>query len=190
VHFYATATDQAYLLDHLDEPEAVILMPWPVVASPPAPLSRSEALTRAQVMVVSEALGPPVVLRERDETTGGSSRARVFNHLNQERLKPRPGEGLVDSNASPGLRAPATRASEGLASGHIGSQADSTQAVSPDYERWVNRVTGWVRRRGTVVWGWKPEQRRLDLDLRRTDVTTVYALPEALAHLEAGTAGW
>src|SRR5690242_21496166 len=53
-------------------------------------------------------------------------------------------------------------------SGHIGSQADSTQAFSPDYERWVNRVTGWVRRRGTVVWGWKPEQRRLDLEDRKS----------------------
>jgi hypothetical protein len=26
-------------------------------------------------------------------------------------------------------------------------------AVSPEYERWVNRIMGWVRRRGTKVWG-------------------------------------
>lgn len=190
MHFYATATDQAHLLDHLGAPAEVTLYPWPVVVSPPVALSRNDAMTCGQVMVVSASLGGPVVLRDGEAGTGGSSRAKVFNRLNWERLKPKPNEGLVDSNASPVLLwTPATEASEGLGSGSIGSQADSMNAVSEDYERWANRVMAWVRRRGTVVWGWKPEHQRSDLDLHRNDVTTLYALPEALALLEGGTSG-
>jgi hypothetical protein len=190
VHFYATATDQAQLLDYLGEGTAITLRPWPVVGSLPISLSRDEALTCDQVMVVSASLGPPVVLRDGDVGTGGSSRARAFNWVNWERLRPHSDEGLVDSNRSPVLLwSPATRTSESLSSGHIGTQADSMKAVSADYERWVYRVMSWVRRRGTVVWGWKPEHQRSDLDLRRTDVTTVYALPEALALLQRGSPG-
>ncbi|HSV37228.1 MAG TPA: hypothetical protein VLI04_00585, partial [Nocardioidaceae bacterium] len=73
--------------------------------------------------------------------------------------------------------------------GTIGSQADSMSAVSKDYERWVNRAMNWVRRNGTRVWGLEAQDQRSDLDLRRTDVTTVYALPNALTMLEGGTPG-
>ena len=190
VHFYATATDQAHLMDSLGEPAEVTLRPWPVVASPPLALSREQALSSGQVMVVSRALGPPVVIRAGDPALADLSKAGVFNRLNWERLKPRPTEGLVDSNASPVLLwTPAIEGPDGLGSGTIGSQADSISAVSEEYQRWVNRVTGWVRRSGTRVWGLEPEHRRSDLDLRRTDATTVYALPDALRSLEGGSPG-
>ena len=190
VHFYATATDQAHLLDSLEEPIEATLRPWPVVASPPLALTREQALSSGQVMVVSRALGPPVALRAGDLALADRSKAGVFNRLNWERLKPRPTEGLVDSNASPVLLwTPATQGPDGLGSGTIGSQADSMSAVSEDYRRWVDRVMGWVRRTGTQVWGLEPERQRSDLDLRRMDVTTVYALPDALRSLEGGTPG-
>lgn len=190
VHFYATTTDQTHLLDSLGEPAEVTLRPWPVVASPPLALTREQALSSGQVMVVSHALGPPVVLRAGDPALADHSKAGLFNRLNWERLKPRPTEGLMDSNASPVLLwTPATQGPDGLGSGTIGSQADSMSAVSDDYQRWVNRVMGWVRRRGTRVWGLEPERQRSDLDLRRTDVTSVYALPDALRSLESGTPG-
>lgn len=190
VHFYATVTDQMRLLDYLGEPADVILRPWPVVASPQMALSREEAMASGQVMVVSGALGPPVVLREGDRAMSATSKVGVFNRLNWERLRPKPTEGLVDSNASPVLLwTPATHGPNGLGSGTIGSQADSMGGVSEDYERWVNRVMGWVRRSGTRVWGLKPEHQRSDFDIRRTDVTTVYALPDALRGLEGGTRG-
>lgn len=190
VHFYATSTDQEHLLDHLGEPDEVTLRPWPVVASPAIVLSREDALSSGQIMVVSRALGPPVVIREGDPAMAGPSKARVFNRLNWERLKPKATEALVDSNASPVLLwTPATQGPDGLGSGTIGSQADSMSAVSKDYERWVNRTMGWVRRKGTRVWGLEPQHQRSDLDLRRTDVTTVYALPDALRSLEGGTPG-
>lgn len=190
VHFYATATDQQHLLDHLGEPSEVILRPWPLVASPVIVLSRQEALSSSQVMVVSRALGPPLVFRAGDPAMAARSKAGMFNRLNWERLKPKPTEALVDSNLSPVLLwTPATHGPNGLGSGAIGSQADSMSAVSKDYERWVNRTMGWVRRKGTRVWGLKPEHQRSDLDLRRRDVTTVYALPDALKSLEGGTPG-
>ena len=190
VHFYATATDQEHLLDYLGEPDEVTLWLWPVVASPSIVLSRAGALSSGQVMVVSRALGPPVVFREGDAAMAGPSKAGVFNRLNWERLKPKPTEGLVDSNASPVmLWTPATQGPDGLGSGTIGSQADSMSAVSKDFERWVNRTMNWVRRQGTRVWGLDAQAQRSDLDLRRTDVTTVYALPDALRALEGGSPG-
>jgi hypothetical protein len=190
VHFYATATDQRHLLEYLGEPDEVTLRPWPVLASPPVVLSREVALTTGQVMVVSRALGEPVLLRVGDQAMAEPSRAGVFNRLNWDRLKPKPNEGLLDSNASPVLLwTPAVGGADGLGSGTIGSQADSMSAVSKDYERWVNRVMNWVRRRGTRVWGLTDQDKRPDLDLRRTDVTTVYALPDALTVLERGAPG-
>ena len=190
VHFYATADDQERLLDYLGEPAEVTLHPWPLLASPPVVLSRATALSSAQVLVLSHALGPAVVVREWDSALAGSSRAGVFNRLNWERLKPKSTEGIVDSNISPVLLwTPATQGQEGLASGTLGSQADSVGAVSKDYERWVRRAMDWVRRQGTQVWGLEAKHQRSDLDLRRTDVTTVYALPGALRFLQDGTTG-
>lgn len=140
-------------------------------------------------MVVSRTFGEPSILRPGDASMGESSKAGVFNRINWERLKPKADEGLVDSNASPVLLwTPATQGPDGLRSGSIGSQADSMSAVSKDYERWVNRVMSWVRRSGTRVWGLEHDT-RVDLDLRRSDVTTVYALPDALTVLEGGTPG-
>jgi len=114
----------------------------------------------------------------------------VFNRLNWEQLNPSRDEALVDSNVSPVLLwTPATHAEGVLGSGNIGSQADSMSAVSADYERWVNRVMNWVRRKGTKVWGLQAQGVRPDLDVRRTDVTTVFALPDALVALEGGATG-
>jgi hypothetical protein len=190
VHFYATDNDQMHLLDYLREPDEVTLHPWPLLASSPTALSREAALASAQVMVVSRALGQETLLRAGDPAMAEPSRAGVFNRLNWERLKPRPNEGLVDSNASPVLLwTPATHSTDGLSSGTIGSQADSMSAVSMDYERWVNRVMNWVRRRGTRVWGLHEQDKRSELDIRRADVTSVYALPDALSVLVRGTPG-
>jgi hypothetical protein len=190
VHFYATNSDQMHMLDYLGEPDEVTLRPWPVLGSPPVALSREVALATEQVMVVSRALGQPVLLRAGDPAMAEPSRAGVFNRINWDRLKPKPNEGLVDSNTSPVLLwTPATQGEDGLRSGSIGSQADSMSAVSRDYERWVNRVMNWMRRKGTRVWGLTVQDQRSDLDLRRADVTMVYALPEAFRVLEGGKPG-
>jgi hypothetical protein len=187
VHFYATPTDQLRLLDYLGEPDEVTLQPWPLFQSPAVTLTRPDALSCSQVMVVSRALGHPTAIRAGDAAMADQSRSGVFNRINWERLKPRSGEGLVDSNASPVLLwTPAIDTNGDLVSGSIGSQADSMSAVSRDYERWVNRVMDWVRRRGTKVWGLQARDTRPDLNVQRTDVTTVFALPDALSALEAG----
>jgi hypothetical protein len=190
VHFYGTTSDQLELLDYLGEPDDVTLHPWPLLVSPAASLTRQDALSRPHVMVASRAFGQPSGIRSGEAAMSEPSRSGVFNRLNLERLNPKPNEALVDSNASPVLLwAPATHAGEALGSGHIGSQAESMSAVSADYERWANRVMSWVRRRGTKVWGLEAPGIRPDLDLRRTDVTTVFALPNALAELEGGATG-
>ncbi|MCA0155829.1 hypothetical protein LB823_06430 [Tsukamurella sp. M9C] len=190
IHFYATAVDHARLLDHLGEPDAVTLHPWPVVASPTVTLSREAAMKSGQVLIADRSLGPPVVIREGSDAMSGRTRSALFNRLNWDRLAPGATEGIVDSNASPVLYwEPATCTAEGLTIGSIGSQADSMRAVSADFERWVNRTLAWVRRNGTQVWGLTAAHRRTDLDVLLPTVSSVYALPEALLLLEAGTPG-
>jgi hypothetical protein len=190
VHYFATVQDQESLLDYLGEPASVTLRPWPVLDPSRAPISRSQALARTQVTVVPAAFGPPSLIRPGDAAMSEPGKAGMFNRLNWQRLSPGAEEGLIDSNASPVLFwKPAPSSDPVLRVSEIGSQADSMSAVSPDYERWVNRVMGWVRRRGTKVWGPQRHDVRPDLDIALAFVNTTYALPGALAALEAGTPG-
>jgi hypothetical protein len=118
------------------------------------------------------------------------SKSGVFNRLNWQRLSPSGAEGLIDSNVSPVLLwEPGHSNDSVLRVGRIGSQADSMSAVSTEYERWVSRIMGWVRRRGTKVWGLQRHDVRPDLDIGLSFVNTTYALPGALAALEAGVPG-
>ena len=190
VHFYGTSDNQRRLLDYLGEPQDVSLHPWPIVSSPMTSLLRDDALTRSRVMVASQRLGGPKPIRPGDAAFSEPTKAGVFNRLNWGALRPSQKEGLVDSNSSPVLLwVPAATDDGRLASGHIGSQADSMRSVSSEYERWVKRVMGWVRRTGTLVWGLETHAVRADLDIQRADVTSVYALPGALSVLEAGGTG-
>ena len=188
--YFATLEDQATLLDYLGEPDKVTLHPWPVVRSPLDVLSREEAFAAPQVMVVSRDLGPPVPIRPGDGAMDQPTKAGVFNRLNWDRLHPAPDEALADSNASPVLFwEPAEIGNEVIGVSLLGSQADAMAAISADYERWVNRTTGWIRRKGAKVWGLEQGKVRPDLDVRLGFVNNVYALPGALRALEQGSAG-
>ena len=190
VHYFATKDDQEALLDYLGEPTAVTLHPWPVVQSPLGVLLRSDALVNQQVMVVHSALGPPVVIRPGDRAMEEGTKVGIFNRINWDRLRRASSEGLVDSNASPVLFWQPGNASETvLATSSIGSQADAMAAVSTEYEKWVKRAMGWVRRKGTRVWGLERHEVRPDLDIDLNFVNNVYALPEALIVLQNGALG-
>ncbi len=190
VHYFATARDHESFLDYLGEPESVTLCPWPVLGPSTVTLSRRQALASVHVTVMSAAFGPPSLIWPGDAAMNESSRAGVFNRLNWQRLSPGDGAGLIDPNISPVLFwRPGHSDDTALRVSEIGSQADSMSAVSPEYERWANRAMGWVRRRGTKVWG---QQRRAvppDLAIALDLVSAIYALPDALAALEAGVPG-
>jgi hypothetical protein len=62
-------------------------------------------------------------------------------------------------------------------------------AISESYERWVNRTIGWIRRKGTKVWGLEQGTVRPDLNIRLSFINSVYALPGALRALEQGAVG-
>jgi hypothetical protein len=190
VHYFATGQDQDILLDYLGEPERVTLCPWPVLDPSGAALGRSQALAFRYVTVVSSALGPPSLIRPGDAPMSEPSKAGVFNQLNWQRLSPSGEEGLIDSNVSPVLLwEPGRGDASGLCVSAIGSQADSMSAISPEYERWANRVMGWIRRKGTRVWGLQQHSERPDLDISLPIVSTIYALPDALTALQAGAPG-
>ncbi len=190
VHYFATARDQESLLDYLGEPESVTLCPWPVLGPSRAALTRRQALASVHVAMMSAAFGPPSLIRPGDAAMNESSKAGVFNRLNWQQLSPGDEAGLIDSNISPVLFWRLGHSDDSvLRVSEIGSQADSMSAVSPEYERWVNRIMGWVRRRGTRVWGRQRRNIRPDLDIALDVVSTIYALPGALAALEAGVPG-
>lgn len=178
------------LLDYLGEPDNVTLHPWPLLAEPIHTLTREDALTRRQVMIVHQNLGSPVPTRIGDAAMQGASKASVFNRMNWKRLSPSPHDALVDSNASPVLLwTPAGQPTEALRPSSLGSQADSMAAVSNDFERWVNRSLSWVRRNGTRVWGPEKSTVRPDLDIKLSFINPVFALPGALKAFEQGLPG-
>lgn len=190
VYYYATPDDHAKLLDYIDEPVKASLHPWPFVDSPPTLLTRDQALTMPQVMVIHRDFGPPSVIRPGDAAMTEPTRAGLFNRVNWDRSRPAAREGLVDSNASPVLFwEPGPVTDSDIRVSKIGSQADAMGAISADYERWANRVMGWIRRKGTKVWGLERSAVRADLDLQLPFVNTVYALPDALSALERRALG-
>ena len=190
VHYFATLEDQMMLFDYLGEPAKVTLHPWPLIKTPLTALSRKEALAQSRVIVVNHQLGLPVPVRPRDAAMQGASVNAVFNRLNWEKHAPAEDEALVDANASPTiLWSPARLHAEAIFPSSLGSQADSMAEISKDYERWVNRSMSWIRRDGTRVWGLEGIQRRPDLDIDLSFISTVFALPGALQALESGTPG-
>jgi hypothetical protein len=188
--YFATLEDHATLLDYLGEPDKVTLHPWPVVRNPLDTLSREAALDTPQVMVVNRDLGPSVPIRPGDGALDQPTKAGLFNRLNWDRLHPAHDEALLDSNASPVLLwVPAVAGIEIIGVSQLGSQADAMAAISTDYERWVNRTTGWIRRKGTKVWGLEQGTVRPDLNIQLSFINSVYALPGALRAFEQGAAG-
>ena len=187
VHFIATAEDYAEMLDYLGEPNTVSLHPWPVVHAPLERWTREQALSAQQVMVVHRDFGPAKVIRPGDPAMAESTKAGLFNRLNWDRLAPPGDDGLVDSNTSPVIFWQTGQAGDGsLHESSLGSQADSMSAIGADYERWVNRTMAWIKRRGTKIWGLERSKIRPDLNIAFPHVSAVYALPAALAALEAG----
>ena len=87
------------------------------------------------------------------------------------------------------LWVPAEIGSEVIGVSQLGSQADAMAAISADYERWVNRTIGWIRRKGTKVWGLEQGTVRPDLNIELGFINSVYALPGAFRALEQGAAG-
>lgn len=189
VHFIATTEDHADLLDHLGEPNMVSLHPWPAVNVPLERWTREQALSAQQVMIVNRDFGPVKVIRPGDPAMAEGTKAGLFNRLNWDRLAPPGDDGLVDANTSPVIFWQAGHTGDGsLHESSLGSQADSMSAIGADYERWVNRTTAWVKRRGTKIWGLERSKIRPDLNIAFPHVSAVYALPTALAALEAGVA--
>jgi hypothetical protein len=189
VYFYADGKDTADMLGFLRFGSEVSLHPWPLVQEPAVQYSLEEAIVAELVMVQSSKLGRPILLDNGASDSPG--RAAVFNLIDRERLNPGPENGLlVDSNRSPVLLwRPGSNATTELRTSTIGSQADSMKAVSDEYQRWANRVMGWMRRQGTAVWGLNGARVRPDLDINVSFLNSVYALPGALRQLEAGASG-
>jgi len=190
VHYYADLDDTNDLLDYLGQSGAVELRVWFPYDEQSAVVDHNRATSFGQLAVISRELGRPVLIRdERDPALRSNSTAGLFNRLNFER-RPDPTTAVVDPNRSPILYwEPARTLAGELFPGSIGSQADALRGVSSEYERWVHRVTAWVRRRGTPVWGLRQSKVRPDLHIKNPFLNTLYALPGAMRLLEDGQVG-
>lgn len=190
IQFYASDDDVRVFLDHVGEGRTATIWQWPLVEPEPVSLSREEALAQRAVIILSEELGPPVVMHRDNPALRAGSVTAVVSTLNFQQFDPAEGVGLVHPDRSPVLFWRPGRVGDREMTAHsIGSQAQSMRAVSPDYERWVVRMMGWVRRRGTKVWGLEMGAVRPDLDIRVSTVSAIYALPGALRLLEGGVTG-
>lgn len=191
VHYYADSSDTTALLDYMGVGWASDLYPWwQYSASVEGTLDRDQVLNARQIAVVSRAMGHPVLIRDSsDAALRDPGRSGLFNRLNLERRRDMT-QALIDPNRSPVLFwEPALVAENELRPGSLGSQADSMRVVSEDYERWANRVMGWIRRKGTAVWGLRRGETYPGLTIRNATVTTIHALPGALKLLQSGIAG-
>lgn len=190
IHFYASSEDVTDLLDYLGVDLTATIWPWPVVQDEPVSLSREEAGSEHAVIILSAELGPPTVVHRNEPVSDGGSVTAVFTRMNFERIDPTLGLGLVDPDHSPVLFwQPGDVRADKLTTHNLGSQANAMRAISPTYERWVTRVMGWVRRRGTRVWGLERAALRPDLNINVSTVSAIYALPGALRLLELGATG-
>src|SRR5665647_1706852 len=90
--------------------------------------------------------------------------------------------GRTSWRSSPQTRVPLRRTQPMARFTHFSYSVDTDAmaSVSTEYEKWVKRAMGWVRRKGTRVWGLERHEVRPDLDIDLSFVNSVYALPGAL----------
>ncbi len=188
-HVLAGPQDEAALLAWIGRRYAVDLYPWAPLPADPAPVHWADTRPGDTLAVHAPQLGPLRLVRPGRDGFDTSTRAGAWAHVTWQRLSPAPGLGLIDPEASPVLLWSRGEAGENvMCGGEIGSQAEAMDTVGPGYVAWATSVMGRVRRTGTPVWGLAKAAVRPDLDVHFPHVSTVYALPEALARLESG--GW
>jgi len=191
VHFFATADDEDLLLSHLEKDGELSFVPFgPVANSRPIVRDRRAIGGMRKLGVLHARYGPPQLIRPRDAAFDVNRKSGVFNRINWGAWKPGPEESIVDWNTTPALFWQRGVLANGvLTPSDIGSQADSMRAVSVEYERWVNRVMAWVRRRGVKGWDRGRVGPGLEFDIELPFLNAVYLLPGALRHFESGGAG-
>lgn len=191
IHYFGDTADTNALLAYLGHGALTELRQWWSYAEGESGVVRtSQVAVAGPVAVVSMTLGPTVLIHDADDDALAThDRAGLFNRMNFER-RSHHSQPIIDANRSPVIFwQPSTASEDGIQQGSIGSQAESMRSISVDYERWVNRTMSWVRRRGTRVWGLEGSATRPDLEIDVSHISAIYALPGALALLEAGVSG-
>jgi hypothetical protein len=167
-----------FLLDgqrmtELPEFSSHLLSPWPEFVC---------------LYIWAKLLGPIQWHEKRPKVEGTTQRsfvARLFAREHWDKSGIAKGEKLLDQDLSPGI---CYKRPE-IADGRTGpctliAPPSNLKRVGTEYEKWVNRYLGWIRRRGKLVHDWRspstvlPNQRGL--------LNTVYAFPEALKEIESG----
>ncbi|XAM00481.1 hypothetical protein OT109_03635 [Phycisphaeraceae bacterium D3-23] len=94
-------------------------------------------------------------------------------------------QGLIDFERSPALvYIRGQRSSRTIRASQLVAYPSRLASVSIDFERWVKRVLGWVRRKGEIV----HDYRTPSCSIPNPDhlLTTTYALPEAKILIDSG----
>jgi len=190
VGFFAHPADEACLLDHLGRTADLRFFPvGPTRLKDPEWLDPQSLGGTRKIGILNTDLGDLAVVRPGDRAFEGRFKSASFLDINWDLLKPESGYGLVNWNRTPALFWDRGLSQENVVTvSGIGSQAESMDRVSDDYQRWVNRAMGWVRRRGVKVWGLdRTAPSGYDVDLG--SVSAVYALPAAAKSLRSGMKG-
>lgn len=191
VQFFALPADEDALLDYVGYPSTCWAFPWgPINTTAAQGLSRSEMAATDRIGLLNTDLGDIVSIRPGDGAFDDSKKSGLFNRINWSAFRPSSDEALVDWNRTPALFwTRGTSAGDLVTVSNVGSQADAMAAISSEYERWVKRCMGWVRRKGTPVWKWQLNGGVSDFDVELKFANTAYALPSALELLSSGGRG-
>ena len=95
------------------------------------------------------------------------------------------GEGLIDFERSPALvYRRGQRKSGRIRASRLTACPSRLSGVSVEYEKWVKRALGWVRRKGEIVHDYRTQSRVIPNPDHL--LTTTYAWPEAKAVIDSG----
>ncbi len=171
--FFATAADEAMLLDYLGVPKEIQLFDW--WGGPSAALTRPESMELQSIGILAPSMGDEHWLTPNDS---GFKSDDLSGHMRQINWATNPGQPLLDVDTTPALfwtRGAITPPV--LTPSRIGSQATALKHMGDEYRRWVNRVSAWIRRNGNAVWDCSdPRSPIARGDVHLNTVNTVYAL--------------
>jgi hypothetical protein len=191
IHLVATWADEELLLDHLGEPGLTQLRDWPEIDLDAEPLSRPDRAGRTRLALLDPAVWPPPLVAVPGTVPDVDTLPPIgflARHRRTAPPPPAPGSrsGWLDPEHAAFLLWERREQADGLVVAALGSQAERLETVGTAHARRVQRVQSWVRRRGERVWGLEQHALRPDLHLHLDHVSSVWALPGALAALEAG----
>ena len=198
VRFFCSPSEELQLLNYLATDGALCWTYGPADAGH-LPLVQADGLPSwdlpLKLYIWAPRLGPLEWFEMRPEMRFSGSHAQLLEGRNRSaNVYLGPGQRLLDEEKSPVLVYTRGQLDSGdptvalRSSCQLRAPVSKPITLSADYNRWVNKCLGWVRRRGSLVHNHR--QRHRTLPNPQMIVSAFYALPEARADIDSGESRW